>query len=591
MIRRTLILLVIALVALTIFATSSVGGSEERTVGLFLNEAGALDGYTLFGPLRSGTTYLIDNDGMVVHSWESEYRPGAVTILLENGHLLRSAKLDTEIFTAGGSGGRIEEYDWDGNLVWEYEYASDQYFAHHDISVLPNGNVLILAWDRKTREDAIAAGRDPRLLEDDELWAEQIVEVRPTGASGGEIVWQWSLWDHVIQDDDYFVANFGIVANNPQLIDINYFNPSRPEGGEDDWVHGNSLDYNAELDQIMISARHFDELWIIDHSTSTAEAASHSGGTSGMGGDILYRWGNPQAYRAGDAEDQTLFLQHDAQWIRPGLPGEGNILVFNNGNGRTPENYSSVDELVPPVDDSGNYALTPGEAFGPDSLTWTYEAPTPTDFYSSFVSGAQRLSNGSTLVAAGAQGAIFEVMPDGQIVWRYVNPVTADGPLALGDPIPEGSNIIFRAYRFEPDFPAFEGKDLAPQGPIELEKGSIPPTPTATDEVTPETPTNTPLPPTLTPTSTPVPPTLTPTNTPVPPTPTATEEPALTGDVNNDASITSVDALLVLQYVANLLEALANLGNADVNADGNIDSVDAALILQHVAGLLPSLPP
>ena len=125
MIRRTLILLVIALLALTIFATSSVGGSEERTVGLFLNEAGALDGYTLFGPLRSGTTYLIDNDGMVVHSWESEYRPGAVTILLENGHLLRSAKLDTEIFTAGGSGGRIEEYDWDGNLVWEYKYASD----------------------------------------------------------------------------------------------------------------------------------------------------------------------------------------------------------------------------------------------------------------------------------------------------------------------------------------------------------------------------------------------------------------------------------------------------------------------------------
>ena len=297
-----------------------------------------------------------------------------------------------------------------------------------------------------------------------------------------------------------------------------------------------------------------------------------------MGGDILYRWGNPQAYGTGDAEDQTLFLQHDTQWIRPGLPGEGNILVFNNGNGRTPENYSSVDELVPPVDGSGNYALTPGEAFGPDALTWTYEAPTPTDFYSSFVSGAQRLSTGNTLVTAGALGEIFEVTPDGQIVWRYVNPVTADGPLALGDPIPANSNIIFRAYRFEPDFPAFEGKDLAPQGPIELEKGAVPPTPTATVDVPPETPISTPVPPT-------------PTSTPVPPTPTATEEPALLGDVNDDASITSVDALLVLQYVANLLEALANLGNADVNADGNIDSVDAALILQYVAGLLPSLPP
>ena len=169
MFKRTLILSMIALVTLTIFATASVGGSEERTVGLFLNEPGALDGYTLFGPLTSGDTYLIDNDGMVVHSWESEYLPGAVTLLLENGHLLRTAKLDPDIFTAGGSGGRIEEYDWDGNLVWEYEYASDQYLAHHDIEVLPNGNVLILAWDRKTRDDAIAAGRDPLLLEDDEL--------------------------------------------------------------------------------------------------------------------------------------------------------------------------------------------------------------------------------------------------------------------------------------------------------------------------------------------------------------------------------------------------------------------------------------
>ncbi|MCH7699749.1 MAG: hypothetical protein IH865_12490, partial [Chloroflexi bacterium] len=273
----------------------------------------------------------------------------------------------------------------------------------------------------------------------------------------------------------------------------------------------------------------------------------------------------------GAADDQTLFLQHDTQWIRPGLPGEGNILVFNNGNGRTPENYSSVDEFVPPVDDAGNYALTPGEAFGPDTLTWTYEAETPTDFYSSFISGAQRLSNGNTLVAAGAQGEIFEVMPGGEMVWRYVNPVTADGTLALGDPIPERSNIIFRAYRFEPDFPAFEGKDLAPQGVIENEKGSS----------------------TATPTEGPEEPTATPTNTAVPPTPTATatatEEPALPGDVNGDDEVTSVDALLVLQYVADLLEALANLDNADVNGDGVVDSVDAALILQHIAGLLPSL--
>jgi hypothetical protein len=269
-----------------------------------------------------------------------------------------------------------------------------------------------------------------------------------------------------------------------------------------------------------------------------------------------------------------LFLQHDAHWIRPGLPGEGNILIFNNGNGRTPEDYSSVDELVPPVDGSGSYALIPGEAFGPESLTWTYEASTPTDFYSSFVSGAQRLSNGSTLIAAGALGTIFEVMPDGQQVWRYVNPVTADGPLAQGDEIPNRANIIFRANRFEPNYPAFEGKALTPQGVIELEKGVVPPTPSATADV-----------PTATPTSTPVPPT----STLVPPTATPTEAPVLLGDVNDDAMVTSIDALLVLQHVAELLDDLANLDAADVNADGFINAVDAALILQFVAGLLANL--
>lgn len=287
-----------------------------------------------------------------------------------------------------------------------------------------------------------------------------------------------------------------------------------------------------------------------------------------MGGDIMYRWGNPQAYNAGTADDQTLFLQHNAQWIRPGLPGEGNILIFNNGNGRTPENYSSVDEIVPPVDESGNYALTPGEAFGPDALTWTYEAPEPTDFYSSFVSGAQRLSNGSTLIAAGALGEIFEVLPDGEIVWRYVNPGTAAGKLAFGDPIPTNSNIIFRAYRFEPDFPAFEGIDLVPLGPIELDKGAVPPSPTATSDATEVPPTETPVPPTATPTA------------------TATPEPGLPGDVNDDGAITSIDALLILQYGAGLLDTLANLDNADVNEDGVISSIDAALILQQVAGLL-----
>ena len=166
-------------------------------------------------PGRGGGGEGGDNEGRGGGSFCVSSLPFAVTRLLENGNLLRTAKIDTEIFTAGGYGGRIEEYDWDGNLVWEYEYASDLYFAHHDFATLPNGNVLILAWDRKTAEDAIAAGRDPRLLEDGELWAERIIEVRPTGASGGEIGWEWSAGYYCIQDGTYLWADRGNAAVHP----------------------------------------------------------------------------------------------------------------------------------------------------------------------------------------------------------------------------------------------------------------------------------------------------------------------------------------------------------------------------------------
>ena len=86
-------------------------------------------------------------------------------------------------------------------------------------------------------------------------------------------------------------------------------------------MHTNAVAYNAELDQIMLSIHAFSEVWIIDHGTTTEEAASHSGGKRGKGGDLLYRWGNPRAYRTGTNVDQRLFAQHNAHWIPEGLPG------------------------------------------------------------------------------------------------------------------------------------------------------------------------------------------------------------------------------------------------------------------------------
>ena len=202
----------------------------------------------------------------------------------------------------------------------------------------------------------------------------------------------------------------------------------KPQISQPDWLHINSVAYNAERDQILLSTFEFSEVWVIDHGTTTAEAAGHEGGKYGKGGDLLYRWGNPRAYRAGTVKDQRLFGQHNAQWIAEGLPGERRILVFNNGVKRTGGAYSSVDEIIPPIDDRGRYEHAAGKAFGPDKAEWSYSAPKRIDFYAPFISGAQRLVNGDTLICSGTNGTIFEVTPKGETVWKYVNPEKGGSP-------------------------------------------------------------------------------------------------------------------------------------------------------------------
>jgi hypothetical protein len=442
-----------------------------RTVGLMRNTAKAHPGYTLMSPLHSTYTYLLDNEGNYVHRWKSTGEPGRSSYLAENGHMFRaSSMMNVGPSTGGGEGGRVEEYDWDGNLVWAFDYYGSTYIAHHDFKVLPNGNVLVLASEKKTTAEAIAAGFNPALLDasivsQGFLLPDYLIEVRPTRPYGGTIVWEWHVWDHMIQDFDATKANHGVVASHPERID--------PNGGGkvvQFWNHGNGIDYNPALDQIMISIRGNSELFVIDHGTTTAEAASHAGGLQGKGGDILYRWGNPQQYDRGAVADRKLYQQHHTHWIEPGLPGAGNILVFNNGIGR---GYSSVDEIVPPVDASGAYAIASGTAFGPTSPAWTYVGNPTASFYSAEISGAQRLPNGNTLVTEGVKGNLFEVTAAGEVVWQYVNPVTT-APLAQGSAIPADpgkadqlANAVFRVTRYGTDFPGLQGRDLTPIGPIE----------------------------------------------------------------------------------------------------------------------------
>lgn len=439
----------------------------EQTVGLLLKSDQAYEGYTFFAPSTSKTTYLIDMNGQMVHSWESSYNPGQVAYLLEDGHLLRTFNYgkDTHI-NAGGAGGGVEIVDWDGTVLWSYICSDSTQRSHHDVEMLPNGNILMIAWELKTNDECITAGRSSSLLKDGELWPDKIIEIKPIGSDSAEIVWEWHIWDHLIQDADPTKENYGDVADHPQLLDINCVMNTQMSGA--DWNHTNGIDYNAELDQIIISLHNMNEFYIIDHSTTTEEAAGHSGGKSGMGGDILYRWGNPYNYDGGTKAEQLLFLQHDAQWIPEGYPGAGNILIFNNGN-QQKRPYSTVDEVSTPLQDNGTYDIN--EA--PTETEWNYQSQIETEFYAVNISGAQRLPNGNTLICEGPSGRFFEVTPGGETVWKYLNPVAKSGIVAQGDSIPTSSNgaytnPVFRCYRYAPDYTGLIGKDLSPKGTIEI---------------------------------------------------------------------------------------------------------------------------
>jgi hypothetical protein len=371
------------------------------------------EGQFLYSPMWTTTTYLRHADGSLNHTWASSYFPGVAVWWLGDGTILRTIRTG-DGGGAGGSGGGVQKVEWDGTIVWDFRYNTNGLLTHHDVKSLPNGNVLLIAWETKTRTEAIAAGRNPSYVTNQGIKPDHIIEVQPTGPTSGTIVWAWHTWDHLIQDYDSSKANYGVVGDHPELIDVNYATST-----ETDWMHTNSIDYNQEFDQILISIHNFNEIWVIDHSTTTEEAAGHTGGNSGKGGDLLYRWGNPMTYDAGMTSDRKLFSQHDVSWIDKGCPGEGDILIFNNGANRPGSHYSSVDEITPPVDENGEYYLQQGSAYGPTAQTWIYTANPPTSFYAYHISGAWRLPSGNTLITNGETGLVFEVTPEGSTVWQY----------------------------------------------------------------------------------------------------------------------------------------------------------------------------
>ena len=446
--------LLLTLLALVCFGSTH---AQTQTVGVFTNTENSFDGYTLYAPIPGFDTFLINNCGEVVNQWTSDFRIGLSAYLLEDGSLLRTGQLPSYAehpFSGGGTGGKVERWSWDGELMWFIDWADDEHHHHHDIEMLPNGNILLISWEGHSYEEALEMGKNTNQV-GNPVWCCQIVEIEPTGSEGGNVVWSWSAWDHMVQDTDPNKPNYGVISDHPRKFNINYTNGNGPNqgAGNSDWMHCNSVDYNSELDQIMISSAKFCEYWIIDHALTTEEAATEAG-------DLLYRWGNPEAYDRGTSADQKLFHQHDAHWM------DGGIMLYNNGKNRPEGDYSTVEVFELPQMADGVYPINPGQSFMPTSNSWQYPQEFDPEFYSQNISGASRLPNGNTLICEGGSGHLFEVRPDEEVVWSYISPITSYGPTTQGaDP---GNTSVFRTYKYAPDYPAFVGRDMTPGEVIEL---------------------------------------------------------------------------------------------------------------------------
>jgi len=466
--------------------------------GLVAKAPGVTPGYVLFNPLLSDTAYLVDNDGAVVHTWKASTSPGASMYLLPNGNLLRAGRDPKQLgFRAGGTGGILEELDWEGNVVWEWRLSEAERVLHHDVEPLPNGNILAIAWEVKSPEEARRAGRRADLVPEQGLWPDYVLEIEPVRPRGAKIVWEWHVWDHLVQGHDPAAPNYGDPAARPERLDVNAgadapklsaeelaqlqalgYVPADAKPGDlaSDFLHTNAVAYNPRLDQIALSVPSLSEIWVVDHGTTTEEARGSTGGRAGRGGDFLYRWGNPAAYgRAGGANGaRRLFAQHDVRWVPDGWEGAGNLTVFDNGRDRPEGPWSAVVEWTPPVDAAGRYPLPDGaagrrEPWGPQALAWQFVATPPSRLFSPFISGAHRLANGNTLICAGTGGEVFEVTRGGEIVWEYRNPFSgavrnADG--SMPQPGLDASPYsLFRATRIPADHPAVAGRKLAPLVP------------------------------------------------------------------------------------------------------------------------------
>jgi hypothetical protein len=482
------------LIGALVLSMPTLGRAYEAFQGptevLYWDTNQAHNGYTFFGV--RGTSYLIDMEGRVVHTWPVGTNPH----LLDDGSVLDASADDPSGF------GGFKQVSWSGSTVWSYTEARANYDPHHDFTRIYNpklgtNTTLYIANKTITLDECIAAGCDPaNSVTYGAAQMDAIVEVD----MDGNIVWEWAFADHLIQDFDATKSNYvgagKTIADYPGRLNVNI--PGQPV--QRDWLHCNSIDYNQALDQIVINSVR-GEFYVIDHG-NTFIAGNPAGSialAAGPAGDFLYRFGDPARYNQGNppsiltnwTESTTGTKQnggtHHVSWIPAGLPGAGRFLMFNNAQYLFEHTQASYifevnGYLNAAANDTGAYVNPPDAGYdvwpapGPNTdkapklmsrqIVWHYASRASHGMFSHIGSGAQRLANGNTLICSDTEGHFIEGTPAGEAVWEYINPVSADGILKFKRDHWPMDNSVFRACRYLAADPPLAGRTLTPGSTI-----------------------------------------------------------------------------------------------------------------------------
>jgi hypothetical protein len=363
----------------------------------YRNPLKADDGYSLLCPKYSKDMWLIDIEGHIVNRWRMPYLPAGHGILLPNGNLLYGGQLKSHQEVGlpkefSALGGILMEVDWDGEVVWQAEIP----YQHHDFQVLGNGNIVCATHDSRGILPADYAaelkGGIPGTELEGKILGDTVVEIDRQG----KVVWEWIAYKHL----------------DPKIDRL------CPLETRAKWPLVNSI-WVCHDGDLLLSLRLSNEVVKINYPT----------------GKVVARYGRGEIYH-----------QHDARELE-----NGNILVFDNGNHRPcyGPSYSRVVEINPSVDPASSDPWAAG------TIVWEYKSHPPSDFYSAVAAGNERLTNGNTFICDAQSGRVFEVSPEGEIVWEYVSSFRNNGTGNY-------STMLWRAHRYERDFPGLKGRDLDP---------------------------------------------------------------------------------------------------------------------------------